>query len=237
MVGPEDARGGGDVAQGQADAAPLGAIGFRAVDDVRIVQGDAAGRHHHVDRGRFVHVLVQRRAQDVRRILGPPVLVEPSGPVRAGDHAHAAVLGRRVVSGQPDGDHLHRLQRPVVAVLVPEHRLPAARRLADVVGAEQGDVRSQERLDHVDQPGVCAQPDPERVVHDQVVVELLGPQVGMPALQPLHVALHLRHQLPVDHLRDHDVAVPLVPAADLTVRHGAMVRRARHALQRAAALH
>ena len=54
------------------------------------------------------------------------------------------------------GDYLHRLQGPVVAVLVPEYRQAVVGRLGDVMGGEEGDVWAEEGLDPVDQTRVGA---------------------------------------------------------------------------------
>ena len=215
-----DARGRRDVPEGQPAPAPVGTVGLGAVDQVGIVQGYAARRHDEVDRPGFVHLQVEFRTQHVlpvRRTVPVYLLI----PVASGNHPHAPVLRSRVVHGQPYGDDFHGFQRPVVPVLVPQHRLTVPGRLADVVRREQRDVGTQEGLDDVDEPGVGAEAYPEGIVHDQVMVILLGPDVGVLPSHPLDMPLGLGGQFAVDDPGQDDVAVFLVSPYDAGTVHGA----------------
>ena len=71
------------------------------------------------------------------------------------------VRGRRV-DRHPQRDDLHRIERPVAGVLVPQHGPTRTRRLADVVRREERDVGAEEHLGEVDEPVVGDDAQPER---------------------------------------------------------------------------
>jgi hypothetical protein len=104
---------------------------------------------------------------------------------------HAAVLWRRVVDGEPERHDLHRFERPVAAVLVPQHRSPMERRLRDVVRREERNVRSYEPFGDVEQSVIADEPNPEGIALDELRAELLARDVGVPALEPGDVLARL----------------------------------------------
>jgi hypothetical protein len=176
------------------------------VQDAGVVDLHVTGREDDVDGLRLVHVDRALRAEDaLDRGIHAQLVQFPA--VTAGDQPQAPVLGRRVVNGDPEGHHVHRLQRPERRVLVPQDRLARPRRLADVVRGEQRDVRPHVGLGDVEQAGVADQPDPERIVGHQPVPELLRAQLGVLLLEPVDMAAGLLSQVVVEHAAVDDVAV------------------------------
>src|SRR5690606_5621112 len=115
-----------------------------------------------------------------------------------------------VVEGEPERHHAHGLERPVAAVLMPQHGLAVMGPFRDVVGGEQRDVGSDERLGYVEQARVGDEPHPERVVLHQLVMELLRTNAGVALEQPVDVPASLFHEVLVeDAVRKH-VALALV---------------------------
>ena len=95
--------------------------------------------------------------------------------MRARDHLHAAVLFRRRIDGQPDGDDLHRIEHtlPVVRILVPGDALAVALGFADEVAGEERDVRAEDGLNQVENV-VGEQPAEELRVGEVRLVHGLG---------------------------------------------------------------
>ena len=78
---------------------------------------------------------------------------------------------------------------------------------------EQRDVGAEEHLGEVDEPVVRDDAQPERVVGDQLVAEVLAAQFGVTGLQPVDVGAHLGHQRGVDDATDDDRTVFVIGAA------------------------
>ena len=179
-------------------------------------------------------------------VVGHVHVRERAALVRAGQHAHAPVLGRGVIQGEPAGALAHRLDRPVGRILV--HALGGAdvRGLHQQRVAEHLHVGSQDLRDDGDYGGVGAERPEQIVVLDQAV-DLADAVAGVfdPLLSPRHPRLDLHAQragvapavrvlpdavaerrdpLRIDQVLHHQVAVAVEPG-QLLVRQADGRRR------------
>ena len=141
----------------------------------------------------------------------------------AGDDAHTAVFGRGIRAGEPEGGDFHRFERPVAAVLVPEHGAASFGGFGNVVRGKKGQVRADEDFGEIEQTRVRNEPVPKRVADHQVVVEVLGSEFGVLGEEPIHVVASFLGEVPVDHFSGDDVAVVVVGLAKfvrVVARHG-----------------
>src|SRR5581483_698720 len=147
--------------------------------------------------------------------------------VAAGDDAQAAVLRQRVVDGEPERDHLHRLQlRPVGGVLVPEHGLAVAGWLAHVLRGEERDAVADELRGDVEEAVVADQAHPEGVVGEQVDAKRLRAPPRVARGEPVDMGGHLVDELNVEDVGEHRVALAgVVLQRRLGGRGGAHRRR------------
>ena len=80
-----------------------------------------------------------------------PVIQERLVSVGPRDDPHASVFPVRIVHRQPHGEGLHGIDGEKGGILVPVHRQPVSGPLADDVGGEEGNVRTQNLLCNVHQ--------------------------------------------------------------------------------------
>src|SRR5438876_7170843 len=123
---------------------------------------------------------------------------------------HTTVLWCRIVYGEPQRYHLHRLQRPVGTVLMPKHGTAIAWRLADVGGRKKRNVRSDEFLRDVQKAVVADESHPERIIRDEFSTKMLGPLLWVLGLQPFDVVLRFAHERLIQHVSKHRETVSFI---------------------------
>ena len=134
---------------------------------------------------------------------------------------HATLLGRGAVERNPHRKRLQRLDRVIIAILVPGRDLADARRFAEYGNAPQDQVGSDQLLDHVENVGISCNLQPLWVSLDAigpVRVEMraedeIGGKIGIVAVvvqqflvEPID-ALECRGWYPVSRRNDKPVAV------------------------------
>ena len=145
-----DAHLAGGVAQGQAAAQPVRAIGRGAVDDVVVVDADLAGAQDEVDGVAAAEVAaLKAHVEHVVFVMFAIVLQYP-GAMRAGDDLHGAVLDVAVLEGQPDRSRAVRRQRPEGGVLMPAGDDLVTGILAEELRAPEVEVRPEDGLQQVE---------------------------------------------------------------------------------------
>ncbi len=183
------------------------------------MQRHLAGAQVHADHA----VVVDAFGGDLllQGIVGPfvaPVL-ERAVPVAAGYHLHGGVAGVGVEHRQPCRGRLQRLQRPVLAVLMPRHGLPPVvdrcdlalrRQLAEELRPPAVEVAAQHAF-HVVEDGR----EPGQLVHPAVGLVPAVDRVDVGAGRQLgeqlaEAGLHRPHRCVVEHGKPQQVAVPFV---------------------------
>lgn len=90
---------------------------------------------------------------------------------------------------------------------MPQHRSAGSGLLADVVGGEKRDARTDEDLDDIEQPRFGHEAVSERVVPGELMSELIGPRVRVAFQQPVDVLVDRGDQVEVDHASKDDVSI------------------------------
>ena len=183
------------------------------MDDFGIVDGDVAGLQFEVDHAGIVDLRgMDARGQDIFAVVD--VLQFGAGKqtvvLGAGQDAQTAIFAVGFSGGQPNGNDFHRLQRPVRAVLMPQHFLAVARRLGDVMGGEKGDVGADELLDDIQQTVIAHQPVHKRVIDQHVMMKPFGAGVGMLFGQPMDVFGRFAGEFGIDGIPHNSIAVFIV---------------------------
>src|SRR5207245_1646933 len=99
--------------------------------------------------------------------------------MRPRNHSHTTILRKRVVNREPQCDHPHWFERPVAAILMPQHGLSIVRRLTDVMRSKERNVGPDVLLRNIQQARITDEPDPKWIIGYERVAKLLGPQLRM----------------------------------------------------------
>lgn len=100
---------------------------------------------------------------------------------------------------------------------MPQYSLTGERRLRNVMRCEQCDVRPYKQLGDVEQSRIGNEAHPERIVRHEVVVQLLGPQPGIPFQKPIDVSTRLCDQSRIENVPEQRIALALVLLSDRSV--------------------
>ena len=188
------------------------------MDDVWVVDRDVAGVELQIHSVRLVDMVGMDADTEDELLLvevDQVATFEQGVVLRSGKDTHASVFDGRWCSGNPKRRDFHRFQRPVGSVLMPLNGAARLRGLGDIVRGEERDVGADELLCDVEQAIVADQAVHKRIVHEHVMVILLGARVRMPFLQPLDVVDHFGGEIGVDGLPGDAIALFVVFFAEI----------------------
>ena len=172
---------GRDVADGQADASVVAAVGVRTVHELDVMQGHLAGLQGQSHSLALVDVDRDLLAARQQVVLVEGVHVgQLIDLVAAGNHLHIAALFGHVGQCDPGRDHFVRVQAPIGGVLVPGDEARTVGFLDEEVGVPAEDVRADGILDGVEHLRVMHQ----RIGPGEQQVHLV-PQVALQGLSQL----------------------------------------------------
>ena len=160
---------------------------------------------HHLVQGELVAVV------DVVR-------ERPPFEVRARHVAHAAVLGRHLVEGDPHRTGRERPYGPVLTVLMPRRGLPSVGGLAEQGRSPKDDVRPDDALDAVEQHRVSREVEPVPVNLDDGG-QVVGIELRMGCDEALHLRAHAFDELVGEPGGGHDESLAFVAGQFFRTQH------------------
>ena len=157
---------GRDVADAEADAAIVAAVGRRVVRDQRVMQRHLAGLDRREHRGRGVHRRADRAGAGIDGAgqRGLPVR-ELAPAMAAGNELHAARLDRGLRQRDPGGDVLVGREAEEGRVLVPRRDGVGVRLLDEEGAGVDQDVGAEQRFHHVEQAWILDEVARPRAAH------------------------------------------------------------------------
>ncbi len=176
-----------DIADGIADAPIVALVGMRSMGNAKGEQGRVAGGHLEIHRLALVYAFDGLPAgEHVVLVIGLDV-GQIGAHVTARQHPHAAAFLGGVRERHPHRYQPGGIQAPVLRVLVPGNEGGRVRFLDPPVGGPDHDVRADEILDHVEDPGRSDQI--RKALEQQVAFKSIGAsertvQGGLEGLEP-----------------------------------------------------
>ncbi len=156
-------------AQYQAHASPLRPVGLGAMHEVDIVQRDLSRFEHDISRKTEVYlVVIDDLRQRVVVAMLEMVRVEAPVAMRAGNILHTTLFGRRTIQRNPHGQGFERLDRVIIAILMPGRGLADAGRFAEYRHSPEDEIGTDQLFDHVENFRNTRELEPFRVAPDSV---------------------------------------------------------------------
>jgi len=143
------------VAYREADARRIRRVRAGGMRRQAVVERRLARRQADVDDRGLVNLHGDLLAAGQHVVVSLVLEVAQPGAMAAARIAHAAVLRRGRREGDPGGEHLHRLEAPVVDILVPGDPLLRMRGLDEEIRAQDQKILSQDGGDGAGEPRIA----------------------------------------------------------------------------------